>query len=127
MQYLSSEGNKSVLGTALQTHGSIAETQGDMATALRMYQDAVSRLKETGVKTDYTAAERSLGKAFLREGNFVSAKQALSEALSVDRETGAKTDTALGQVELAELSLAQAGPVDVAPFGPRSTSFDYRK
>jgi DNA-binding winged helix-turn-helix (wHTH) protein/tetratricopeptide (TPR) repeat protein/TolB-like protein len=112
VERLRSEGNKSVLGAALQTLGSIAETQGDMATALGMYQDAVARLKETGVKTDYTAAERSLGKAFLREGDFVSAKQALSEALSLDRETGAKTDTALDQVELAELSLAQAGPVD---------------
>ena len=108
-----SEGNKSVLGTAMQTLGSIAETQGDMATALRMYRDAVARLKETGAKTDYTAAERSLGKAFLRDGDFVSAKQAFSEALLVDRETGAKTDTALDQVALAELSLAQAGPVDM--------------
>jgi len=109
---LRSEGNKSVLGTAAQSLGSIAETQGDMATALRMYQEAVAVLKETGAKTDYTAAERSLGKALLREGDFVSAKQALSEALSVDRETGAKTDTALDQVALAELSLTQAGPVD---------------
>jgi len=112
LEHFRSEGNKSVLGTAIEALGSIAETQGDMATALRMYQDAVAGLKATGVKTDYTAAERSLGEAFLREGNFVSAKQALSEAFSVDRETGAKTDTALDQVELAELSLAQAGPVD---------------
>jgi DNA-binding winged helix-turn-helix (wHTH) protein/tetratricopeptide (TPR) repeat protein/TolB-like protein len=107
------EGNKSVLGSAAQSLGSIAETQGDMATALRMYQDAVAVLKETGAKTDYTGAERSLGKAFLREADFVNAKQAFSEALSLDRQTGAKTDTALDQVALAELSLAQAGPVDM--------------
>jgi tetratricopeptide (TPR) repeat protein len=105
-------GSKSVLGTTMQTLGSIAETQGDMTTALQMYQDAVARLKETGAKTDYTAAERSLGKALLREGDFASAKQYLSDALSVDRETGAKTDTAMDDVELAKLSLAQAGPVD---------------
>ena len=108
------QGNKSVIGTAAQSLGSIAETQGDMATALRMDQEAVAVLKETGAKTDYTAAERSLGNAFLREADFVSAKQAFSEALSVDRETGAKTDTALDQVALAELSLAQAGPVDTS-------------
>jgi eukaryotic-like serine/threonine-protein kinase len=107
------EGNRSILGTATQSLGSIAETRGDMALALRMYQDAVAILKDTGAKTDYTDAERSLGKAFLREGNFVSAKQALSEALSVDRETGAKTDTARDQVALAELSLGQAEPVDM--------------
>ena len=107
------EGNKSILGTATQSLGSIAETQGDMATALKMYQEAVAVLKETGAKTDYTAAERCLGTAFLREGDFAGAKQALSEALSVDRETGAKTDTALDQVALAELSLAQTGPVDM--------------
>jgi eukaryotic-like serine/threonine-protein kinase len=106
------EGNKTILGTATQSLGSIAETQGDMATAMRMYQEAVALLKETGAKTDYTAAERSLGKAFIREGDFVSAKRALAEALSVDRETGAKTDTALDQVALAELSLAQTGAVD---------------
>jgi tetratricopeptide (TPR) repeat protein len=105
-------GSKSVLGTTMQTLGSIAETQGDMTTALQMYQDAVARLKETGAKTDYTAAERSLGKALLREGDFASAKQYLSDALLVDRETGAKTDTAMDDVELAKLSLAQAGPVD---------------
>jgi DNA-binding winged helix-turn-helix (wHTH) protein/tetratricopeptide (TPR) repeat protein len=106
-------GNKSVLGTTMQALGSIAETQGDMATAVRMYQDAVARLNETGAKTDYTAAERSLGKAFLKKGDFASAKQSLSDALSVDRETGARTDTALDEVALAELSLAQAGPVDM--------------
>ena len=108
-----SEGNKSILGAAAQTLGSIAETQGDMATALRMYKEAVAVLKETGAKTDYTDAERSLGMAFLRQGDFLGGKEALSEALSVDRETGAKTDTALDQVALAELSLAQAGPVDM--------------
>jgi tetratricopeptide (TPR) repeat protein len=108
------EGNKSILGSATQSLGSIAETQGDMATALRMYKEAVAVLKETGAKTDYTDAERSLGKALLREGDFAGAKQALSEALSVDRETGAKTDTARDQVALAELSLAQSGPVDVS-------------
>jgi tetratricopeptide (TPR) repeat protein len=108
------QGNKSVIGTAAQSLGLIAETQGDMATALRMDQEAVAVLKETGAKTDYTAAERSLGNAFLREADFVSAKQAFSEALSLDRETGAKTDTALDQVALAELSLAQAGPVDTS-------------
>jgi len=125
LEHLRSQGNKSVLGTAMQTLGSIAETQGDMATALRMYQDAVASLKETGVKTDYTAAERSLGKAFLREGNFVSAQQALSEALSLDQETGAKTDTALDQVALAELSLAQAGPVDMGTL--RSVIDEFRR
>jgi eukaryotic-like serine/threonine-protein kinase len=108
-----SDGNKSVLGTAAQSLGSIAETQGDMATALRMDKEAVAVLKETGAKTDYTDAERSLGKAFLREGDFVSAKQAFSDALAVDRETGAKTDTARDQVAQAELSLAQAGPADM--------------
>ena len=108
-----SEGNKSVLGTAKQSLGAIAETQGDMASALRMYKEAVAILKETGAKTDYTAAQRSLGKAFLRGADFVSAKQAFSEALSVDRQTGAKTDTALDEVVLAELSLAQAEPVDL--------------
>jgi eukaryotic-like serine/threonine-protein kinase len=106
-------GNKSVLGTAKQSLGSIAETQGDMPTALRMYQEAVAVLKETGAKTEYTDAERSLGKAFLREADFASAKQAFTEALALDRETGAKTDTALDQVALAELSSAQAEPVDV--------------
>jgi DNA-binding winged helix-turn-helix (wHTH) protein/tetratricopeptide (TPR) repeat protein len=108
------EGNKSILGTATQSLGSIAETQGDMASALRFYQEAVAVLKETGAKTDYTDAERSLGKALLREGDFAGAKQAISEALSVDRETGAKTDTARDQVALAELSLAQSEPVDVS-------------
>jgi eukaryotic-like serine/threonine-protein kinase len=108
------EGSKSIFGTTTQSLGSIAETQGDMASALRLYEEAVAVLKETGAKTDYTDAERSLGKAFLREGNFVSAKQALSEALAVDRETGAKTDTARDQVALAELSLAQSGPVDMS-------------
>lgn len=108
------EGNKTILGTATQSLGSIAETQGDMASALRLYQEAVAVLKETGAKTDYTDAERSLGRAFLREGNFVSAKQALSEALSADRETGAKTDTGRDQVALAELSLAQSEPVDMS-------------
>jgi len=127
LEHFRSEGNKSVLGTAMQTLGSIAETQGDMATALRMYQDAVALLKETGVKTDYTAAERSLAKAFLREGNFVSAKQALSEALSFDRETGAKTDTALDQVALAELSLAQAGPVEMGTLRSAIDEFRLQK
>ncbi|MGC2559137.1 MAG: tetratricopeptide repeat protein, partial [Terriglobales bacterium] len=70
-----SEGNKSILGTATQSLGSIAETQGDMASALRLYQEAVAVLKETGAKTDYTDAERSLGKALLREGDFAGAKQ----------------------------------------------------
>ena len=113
VEHLRSAGKKSLLGQGIETLGSIAETQGDMGTALRTYQDAVAMLKETGAKTDYSAAERSLGKAFLREADFVSAKQALSEALSVDHETGAKTETALDQVALAELSLAQAGPVDM--------------
>jgi tetratricopeptide (TPR) repeat protein len=112
-EHLRSGGNKSVLGGAAQSLGAIAETQGDMTTALRMYQEAVAVLKETGAKTDYTDAERSLGMAFLREGDFVSARKVLSEALSLDRETGAKTDTAMDQVALAELLLAQAAPVDV--------------
>lgn len=106
------QGNKSVLGAAMQTLGSIAENQGNMADALRMYKDAVANFKETGSKTNCTAAERSLGTALLRAADFVRAKAILSEALSLDRDTGAKTDTALDQVELAELSLAQAGPVD---------------
>jgi len=109
-----SGGNKSLLGATMDTLGSIAETQGEMPTALRMYQKAASLFKDTGDKTEYAGAERSLGRAFLREGDLVSAKQALSEALSVDRDIGAKPDTALGQVELAELSLAQAGPVEMA-------------
>jgi eukaryotic-like serine/threonine-protein kinase len=108
-----SEGNKSILATATESLGAIAETQGDMATALRMYQDAVAVLKETGAKTDYTAAERSLGNAFLKEGDFVNAKQALADALSIDRETGAKTDMALDQIARAELSLAQGGLLDM--------------
>jgi len=111
-QHLRGEANNSILGTALQNLGSITETQGDLTTALGMYQEAVTRLKQTGASTDYTAAERSLGTGYLREGNFVSAKQTLSEALSLDRQTGAKTDTAWDQVELAEVSLAEAGTVD---------------
>jgi eukaryotic-like serine/threonine-protein kinase len=111
-QHLRNEANNSILGTALQTLGSITETQGDLTTALGMYREAVTRLKQTGATTDYTDAERSLGRAYLREGDFVSAKQTLSEALSLDRQTGAKTDTAWDQVELAEVSLVQAGTVD---------------
>ena len=112
LQHLRREANNSNLGSAMQTLGSIAETQGDLATALRMYQDAVAHLKETGAKTDYAAADRSLAKAYLRQGDFTRSKQAVSEALSLDRQTGAKTDMALDQIELAEISLAQVGPVD---------------
>jgi tetratricopeptide (TPR) repeat protein len=113
VEHLRSAGEKPLLGFAVETLGSIAEAQGDMTTALRMYQEAVALFKGTGGKTEYAGAELSLGKAFVREGDFVNAKQALSEALSVDRGTGAKADTALDQIALAELSLAQAGPVDM--------------
>ena len=112
LQHLRNEANNSLLGSATQTLGSIAETQGDLATALRMYQEAVAHLKETGAKTDHASADRSLAKAYLRQGDFTSSKQAVSEALMLDRQTGAKTDTALDQIELAEIALAQAGPVD---------------
>jgi DNA-binding winged helix-turn-helix (wHTH) protein/tetratricopeptide (TPR) repeat protein/TolB-like protein len=112
LQHFRSEANNSNLGSAMQTLGSIAETQGDLATALRMYQDAVAHLKETGAKTDYAAADRSLAKAYLREGDFTRSKETVSEAFLLDRQTGAKTDTALDQIELAEISLAQAGSVD---------------
>jgi DNA-binding winged helix-turn-helix (wHTH) protein/tetratricopeptide (TPR) repeat protein len=113
VEHLRSAGKKSLLGQGIETLGSISEAQGEMPPALRMYQDAAALFKDAGAKSDYAGAERCLGKAFLREEDFVSAKQAISEALSVDRETGAKTDTALDQVALAELSLAQAGPVDM--------------
>ncbi len=113
VEHLRSGGNKSVLAAAIETLGAIAEDQGEMPTTLRMYQEAAALFKETGDKTDYAGAERSLGRAFLRQGDFVSAKRTLSEALSLDHETGAKTDAAHDQVELSELSLAQAGPVDV--------------
>lgn len=112
VEHLRSAGNKSLLGAAIETLGSIVEAQGEMPTALRMYQDAVALFKETGDKTEYAGAEWSLGRAFLREGDFVSAKQALSEALSVDRAIGAQADAALAQVELAEVSMAQGGPLD---------------
>jgi DNA-binding winged helix-turn-helix (wHTH) protein/tetratricopeptide (TPR) repeat protein len=125
LKNLPNQGNKSVLAAATQTLGSIAETQGDMATALRMDQDAVARFKETGSKTDCAGAERSLGRAFLRAGDFVKAKQTFSEALSLDRDTGAKTDTALDQVELAELSLAEAGPIDTGML--RSVIEEFRR
>ncbi len=113
VEHLRSTGKKSLLGDAIEILGSTVEAQGDMTTALRMYQEAVALFKDSGNKTAYAGAERYMGKALLREGDFVSAKQALSEGLLVDRETGAKTDTALDQVALAELSLAQAGTVDM--------------
>ncbi len=113
-EHLRSAGKKSLLGYAVQTLGSIAEAQGDMPAALRMQQEAASLFKDTGDKKEYAGAERSLGKAFLREADFVSSKHALSEAFSVDRDIGAQSDAALGQVELAEVALAQGGPVDMA-------------
>jgi len=114
VEHLRSVGKKSLLGYDIQTLGSIAEAQGDMPTALRMYQDAASLFKDTGDKTEYAGAERSLGKAFLREADFVSSEHALSEALSVDHDIGAKADADVDQVKLAEVSLAQAGSVDMA-------------
>ncbi len=39
------EGSKSVLGATLETLGSIAETQGDMATALSRYREAIARIQ----------------------------------------------------------------------------------
>jgi len=112
VEHLRTGGNKSLLGAATEILGSIAEAQGEMKTALQRYQDAVALFKETGDKTEYAGGEWSLGKAFLREADFVRAKQALSEALSVDRAIGANTDAALSQVALAEVALAQGGPLD---------------
>ena len=106
--------NKSLLGAAIETLGSIAEAQGDMPTALRMYQEAVALFKETGDKMEYAEAERCLGRAFLGEGDFVSAKQTVSDALSIDHDIGAKADAALDQIALAKVASAQAGPVDMA-------------
>ena len=105
-------GNKSLLGSAALTLGAIAEAQGDMPTALRNYQAAVALFKDAGDKTGYAGAERLAGKAFLREADFVNARQVLSEALSIAQGIGATADTALGQVALAELTLAQDGPPD---------------
>ena len=113
-EHLRSAGKKSLLGYAIQTLGSIAEAQGDMPTALRMHQEAASLFKDTGDKKEYAGAERSLGKAFLREADFVGSEHALSEALSVDHDIGAKADADVDQVKLAEVSLAQAGSVDMA-------------
>jgi eukaryotic-like serine/threonine-protein kinase len=114
VEHLRFGGNKSVLAAAIETLGSIAEDQGDLPSALHMYQEAASIFKDTGGKTESADAERSLGRAFVRKGDFVSANQALSEALSVDREIGAKADAALSQIDLAEASLAQVGgSVDV--------------
>ena len=113
-EHLRSAGKKSLLGYAIQTLGSIAEAQGDMPAALRMQQEAASLFKDTGDKKGYAGSERSLGKAFLREADFVSSEHALSEALSVDHDIGAKADADVDQVNLAEVSLAKAGSVDVA-------------
>lgn len=112
-QHLRGTGKKSLLGDALETLGATAEAQGDMATALRMYQEAAALFKDTGDKASYADAERCLGKAFFREADFVKARQTLSEALSVSRDIGDKADTALDQIALAEVTSAQAGPVDI--------------
>jgi DNA-binding winged helix-turn-helix (wHTH) protein/tetratricopeptide (TPR) repeat protein len=114
VEHLRTAGKKSLLAYAIQALGSIAEAQGDMPTALRMQQEAASLFKDTGDKKGYAGAERSLGKAFLMEADFVSSNRALSEALSIDHDIGAKTDADVGQVKLAEVSLAQAGSVDLA-------------
>jgi tetratricopeptide (TPR) repeat protein len=114
VEHLRAASKKSLLGYAIQTLGSIADAQGDMATALRMQQEAASLFKDTGDKKAYAGAERSLGKAFLREADFLSSKRALSEALSVDNDIGAKADANVDQVQLAEVSLLQAGSVDTA-------------
>jgi tetratricopeptide (TPR) repeat protein len=124
LEHAGSGGNKSLLGATMQTLGSIAENEGEMATALSRYRDAIARFKETGGKTEYADAERCLGKALLRGGDFVSARQALSEALSVDRGIGAKADTALDQIELAEVAMAQGGPLD--PGALRSAADELR-
>jgi len=113
LEHLGAGGNKSVIGAATQTLGSIAETEGEMATALGRYQDAIARFKETGGKTEYAGAERCLGEGLLREGDFTNAKRAIFEALSVDRNMGVKADIALDQIGLAEVSLAQGGPLDL--------------
>src|SRR5208282_6230301 len=112
VEHLRSTGNKSLLGSAMTTLGSIAEAQAEMPTELRMYQDASALFKDMGDKTEYAGAERYLGKALLSEGDIAGAKQALSEALSVDREIGAKADAALTQVALAQVALAQGEPLD---------------
>jgi eukaryotic-like serine/threonine-protein kinase len=114
VEHLRAASKKSLLGYAIQTLGSIADAQGDMATALRMQQEAASLFKDTGDKKAYAGAERSLGKAFLREADLLSSKRALSEALSVDNDIGAKADANVDQVQLAEVSLLQAGSVDTA-------------
>jgi len=124
LEHLRSAGEKSFLGHALETLGSIAEAQGDMPTALRMDQEAAGIFQDTSDNPDYAGAELSLGKAFLRAADFVSAKQSLSEALSVDRAIGAEANADLDQVGLAELSMAQGLPVDMAAL--RSTAGDLR-
>jgi DNA-binding winged helix-turn-helix (wHTH) protein/tetratricopeptide (TPR) repeat protein len=106
-------GDKSLLGAAMGSLGSIAEAQGEMSTALPMYQEAVSLFKETGYKPEYAGAMRSVGKALFKSGDIEGAKQALSEALSTDRANGAKASTAIDQVAMAEVSPAQA-PEEVA-------------
>ena len=105
LEHVRGEGSKSVLGATLESLGSIAEIQGDMATALSRYREAIAQFKETSGKTEYAGAERSLGQALLRGGDCVSAGQAFSEALSVDREIGATADAAWDQIELAEVAL----------------------
>jgi len=114
LEHLRSAGEKSLLGHALLVLGYIAEAQGDMATALRMDQEAAGVFHDTSDNPDYAGAELYLGKAFLRAADFVSAKQSLSEALSVDRAIGAEANVDLDQVGLAELSLAQGFPADMA-------------
>lgn len=127
VEHLRSTADKSLLAHALETFGSIVEIQGDMPTALRMYQESAVLFKDSGAKTEYAEAERSVGKAFSREGDFVSAKRALSEARSVDHDIGAKSDIDLGQVELAEVSLAQGEPVDMAALGSAVDELHHQK
>ena len=111
-QQLRNSENKVVLAITLADLGSIAETQGDMPTALHRYREAVGLLKETGDKAECPPVEQLWGKAYLEHGDFENANATLSDALSIDRDINAKGDAALDQVLLAEVALEQGNPAD---------------
>jgi len=127
IEHLRSAGKKTLLGSALEISGSIAETEGDLPAALRMYQEAAGLFKDTSDNPDYAVARRSLGELLLRTADFAGAKQSLSEALSVDRTIGAETNVDLDEVGLAELSIAQGVPVDVTALRSRAADLRVRK
>lgn len=112
VEHLRTTGDKALLADSLATLGDVSETQGDLPAALRMYQDAGTLFKGSGAKTEYANNRLSVGKAFLWEADFANAQRTISEALSLDHDLGAKTQAAFSQVGLAELALAQGGPVD---------------